>query len=109
MDQLSRRGFLGTSLGAIAGTLSSSPLGWTREMDDAPIEREHNRPDTLFLTWQRDPTTTMTVQWIGRVEGTEVPAISVARLGQSDWRSVVSRVRSFPTTNLNVVGRSLPA
>ena len=23
------------------------------------------KPDTLFLTWQRDPTTTMTIQWVG--------------------------------------------
>ena len=25
------------------------------------------QPATLFLTWQRDPTTTMTVQWVGTV------------------------------------------
>ena len=29
------------------------------------------QPDKLFLTWQRDPTTTMTVQWIGTVGETK--------------------------------------
>jgi acid phosphatase type 7 len=49
----------------------------------------------------------MTVQWLDRVEGKEAPAISVARLGQSDWRSVESRVRPFPMTNLSVVRTEL--
>jgi hypothetical protein len=31
-----------------------------RHRDDPPFQ-----PSTLFLTWQRDPTTTRTVQWVG--------------------------------------------
>ena len=31
-----------------------------RGLDDATFQ-----PTTLFLTWHRDPTTTMTVQWVG--------------------------------------------
>ena len=31
----------------------------------APGDASPFQPSTLFLTWQRDPTTTMTVQWVG--------------------------------------------
>src|SRR5207253_9423627 len=64
MFSSSRRAFLGASL---AGLTSARVLGadssdepLLKVRDDAPFQ-----PNTLFLTWQRDPTTTMTVQWIG--------------------------------------------
>lgn len=55
-----RRSFLEAAFtGAAALTLPAwNNLSWADENDAF-------RPDTLFLTWQHDPTTTMTVQWIG--------------------------------------------
>jgi hypothetical protein len=61
----SRRAFLGAS---VAGLASSQFVGHDRL--NAEVTRPE-KPDglspwnTLFLTWQRDPTTTMTIQWIG--------------------------------------------
>src|SRR5205823_1503683 len=63
MHAIDRRSFLGTSVRGLAAALAAGPtlLGRLAAAgDDA-----HSRPDTLFLTWQRDPTTTMTVQWVG--------------------------------------------
>jgi acid phosphatase type 7 len=102
VNQLNRRGLLRSALGGIAATFASPPMGWAQQPGAAPILGASTRPDTLFLTWQRDPTTTMTVQWIGREEGGEAPAISVARLGQDDWLSTPTRVRPFPMSNLIV-------
>ena len=58
----SRRAFLGTSLAGLACGLirADGIVDIIKTADDPPFH-----PDTLFLTWQRDPTTTMTVQWIG--------------------------------------------
>jgi acid phosphatase type 7 len=57
----SRREFLGASVAALAAgpaLLSAAPV--YRSTDATPFH-----PDTLFLTWHRDPTTTMVVQWVG--------------------------------------------
>lgn len=66
MHLLQRREFLGSALAGLAsGHLlgqEKPPEGVTKIVDEAAF-----RPSTLFLTWQRDPTTTMTVQWIGAV------------------------------------------
>src|SRR6516165_4855103 len=66
MFTASRRLFLGSSL---AGLASGRLIA-----DDVPAQPAPAAPDdpafqprTLFLTWQRDPTTTMTVQWVGTV------------------------------------------
>lgn len=50
---------------------------------------------SLFLTWQGDPTTTMTIDW-----HTEDPAsearLDYRRQGEDEWESVVSEAISFP-------------
>lgn len=63
MSVWSRRDFLAASLGVLA----APPLFAESEPADAtkPANGDRFAPDTLFLTWQRDPTTTMTIQWIG--------------------------------------------
>lgn len=65
--------------------------------DDAPF-----RPDTLFLTWQRDPTTTMTVQWIGAAGETTDTNIYYATLLQLHWKSQAATARPYPRTSLKV-------
>ncbi len=72
MSSLSRRGFLGASL---AGLASSPLLAADKAAEVLPKPAEAApakvaddaafQPSTLLLTWQRDPTTTMTVQWVG--------------------------------------------
>ena len=53
-----------------------------------PISRSTRKcstPTTLFLTWQRDPTTTMTIQWIGRAKEADEPVIRYANRGNEKW------------------------
>jgi hypothetical protein len=98
----SRRAFLGTSLAALS---SSRLLGQTRpnqatpaaEKDDAPFQ-----PNTLFLTWQRDPTTTMTVQWVGAVGETADPTVSYTVAKTNAWQKTPSITKPYPMTDLKV-------
>jgi hypothetical protein len=97
----SRRAFLGTSLAALAsgrllGADDPAPAG-RKASDDAPF-----RPDTLFLTWQRDPTTTMTVQWVGVTGETVDTTVSYAALPDGDWQARPTAVKPYPQTDLKV-------
>ena len=57
-----RRSFLGASLGAAA---TAAACYGRQPPPLPPPAHESFQPSTLFLTWRRDPTTTMTVQWVG--------------------------------------------
>jgi acid phosphatase type 7 len=105
----SRRLFLGTSL---AGLASGRLLGADDSADvkDNLTDDRPFHPDTLFLTWQRDPTTTMTVQWIGvRGETTDTTVyyaplrslFSLPFLG-GKGRAQAPTVRPYPRTDLKV-------
>ena len=73
MRQSSRRLFISSSF-ATLGT-GSFLLGQDEKMNSTPVPESFLRklvpeipsfqPSTLFLTWHKDPTTTMVVQWIG--------------------------------------------
>ncbi|HMF10760.1 MAG TPA: metallophosphoesterase family protein [Gemmataceae bacterium] len=96
----SRRAFLGASL---AGLASSSLFGQepqpavARATDDAAFQ-----PATLFLTWQRDPTTTMTVQWVGALGETADTTVTYAGMPGGCWRSERPTIKSYPMTDLKV-------
>ena len=78
MPLTSRRAFLRASLlGLASGRLLRADV--TGDGVE-PSEGTPFRPDTLFLTWQRDPTTTMTVQWIGTPGETSDTAVSYSPL-----------------------------
>jgi hypothetical protein len=139
MQSFGRRTFLGTSLGGLTALAAGSPLGAKDQEKDekakvegakpdkakedgvqgdkAPKDKEKKKspghPDTLFLTWQRDPTTTMTVQWIG--PPAETALVHFAPLGkgpvdqggefadtQEEWTSVATKQHAYPMTDLNV-------
>ena len=70
MTSFDRRRFLAASLGGFATAVSTGPILLGQDPQDKDKKRYDPRsepysPDTLFLTWHRDPTTTMTVQWLG--------------------------------------------
>ncbi len=77
MADLSRRIFLGTTLAELAAANLLAVNATTAAAETAPVKKvstpvvnqiaqeSPDKPSTLFLTWQRDPTTTMTVQWVG--------------------------------------------
>jgi hypothetical protein len=135
MFSANRRLFLGTSF--IAAGNGSVLLGQTADKNpkpksgkDAAFEAMQRRlgaelpgfqPRTLFLTWHRDPTTTMVVQWIGtrgetadttvfftddsRLTARKDPLASVdpqAKPVTVPWRSVVPRAKYFPRTDFLV-------
>jgi acid phosphatase type 7 len=66
----SRRTFFGSSLAGLAAGPLFAQVPATSARDEAPFQ-----PDTLFLNWQRDPTTTMTVQWVGTPGETADPTV----------------------------------
>lgn len=91
-----RRTFLG---GALAG-LATAPL-WGAERSSASRNAEVvTRPDTLFLTWRRDPTTTMTVQWVG-ADG-PVGLVEYRTQGSEIWRTQTCTKRRYAQTDLQV-------
>jgi len=122
MSAFTRRSFFGVSL---AGILSPSADAAPPERataipkvpDDSPFQ-----PSALFLTWQRDPTTSMTVQWVGAIGETPdtrvyyrplgpQPAALASIIGSprpfgaaalAKWNEEPSRIKPFPMTDLKV-------
>ena len=122
MSAITRRSFFGASLaGVLAPSADAAPsdlsAGVRKTPDDSPFQ-----PSTLFLTWQRDPTTTMTVQWVGAIGETPdtsvyyrpvgpEPAALASIVGSSrpfgaaapaKWSMEVSRTKPYPMTDLKV-------
>jgi hypothetical protein len=61
------------------------------------------QPSTLFLTWQRDPTTTMTVQWVGVRGETADTTIRYAAIRDLSWQSQATISKPFhPATDYKV-------
>src|SRR6516162_9839329 len=95
MSSLDRRRFLSATLaaGAAPGLLiAQPPQAKPKETKQppapnrfTPIEHPERGPDTLFLTWRSDPTTTCVVQWIGRSGGGAQPQVSYSPLGAEHW------------------------
>jgi len=106
MPAVNRRSFLGTAVPGLAAAFAATPPLLSRAGTDAP----GSRPDTLFLTWQRDPTTTMSVQWVGPAgEAPDIyaSAVPAAAYGTTPaetphWWAVHSKSHPFPLTDLRV-------
>lgn len=94
----SRRLFLGSSLAGLGAACCFGNESLLAKSSDDPAFR----PDTLFLTWQRDPTTTMTVQWVGAVGESTDTTVSYAALPGQGRQSKPAVVRPYPRTDLKV-------
>jgi hypothetical protein len=99
----SRRLFLGSAFGglasqALAAAPPANPFGpASKYVDEVPFQ-----PSMLFLTWQRDPTTTMTVQWVGvRGETADTTVYCAPSVGGS-VRKTAPEVRPYPRTDYKV-------
>lgn len=86
-----RRLFLKSSLGLAATSFASGRL---LAAEEKPFD-----PRTLFLTWQRDPTTTMTVQWVDKDEEPSERGVSYVAHGVEIWQTVIPTKRPYPRTN----------
>lgn len=116
MSDLSRRSFLGASLAGVAtaaifGTDQSPETQPTADAKKTaeikkPSDSPAFQPSTLFLTWQRDPTTTMTVQWIGvsgETPDTSVHFVKLAEEANAEaWQSQKTSAKPYPMTDLKV-------
>jgi hypothetical protein len=102
MFSLSRRRFLESSLLGLAPSLAFGAAGPPPRFPGKQGEDALFRPNTLFLTWQRDPTTTMTVQWIG-VRG-ETADTNVYYVGTTRalWQVKQATARTYPLTDFKV-------
>src|SRR5690242_20776326 len=100
-----RRQFIASSLGGLAAlSLGPSLLAQEKKAKAekkaaAPPQVSNDPLASLFLTWQQDPTTTMTIQWVG-AESAE--NIRVAAVDGADWRTAKTSVKPFPATELKV-------
>src|SRR5581483_11783298 len=105
----SRRAFLASSLVGLAGAklfAADTPAGKIVDADKA-VDGPTFQPNTLFLTWQRDPTTTMTVQWVGTAGETADTTVSFAPLkdvapaagGKKGWPGVAPAAKPYPMTD----------
>jgi len=111
MSFVDRRHFLASSLGGLAA-LSLSPALLAQEKKPeakkakekakaAPPAVSNDPLASLFLTWQRDPTTTMTIQWVGTEMAPET-AIQYAPLTAEEWKTAKAIRKPFPDTELKV-------
>lgn len=101
---LTRRSFLGASLaGLTAGRLfAQDKAALTGEAAAKAAEIAPFQPSTLFLTWQRDPTTTMTVQWVGAIGETADANISYSTIKNIRWRTQPTMPKPYPLSDMKV-------
>jgi hypothetical protein len=102
MSTFDRRLFLQSTSLALAGAAVPGAFGAdaieTAEIAQVPTYK----PRALFLTWQRDPTTTMTIQWVGEQPDGAPRAIYFAKEGTYAWKTQPSMVRSYPDSDLRI-------
>lgn len=101
-----RRDFLGASLAGLAAT-----SGWTRhargagegasDAATADSGKKSDSPETLFLTWQSDPTTTITVQWLNQNSNAQ-GKVYIARLDETEWKHYPTELRAYQKTDLKL-------
>ncbi len=82
--------------------LALSPVAAQDTTEPAPKPKPQTQtfritgPDqTLFLTWLKDPTTTITVQWVVP-GGALMPIIRITEADQEQWRLVMGYREPFP-------------
>lgn len=99
MSDFNRRRFL-QATSAFLGSACFAPA-FADEAQPAFAAAPTFDPVALFLTWQRDPTTTMTIQWVGNQEDANSHPVWYAKLGSMEWKQAApGLVRRFPMTDL---------
>ena len=105
MTSLNRRNFIGSSLGgftagfAFGSSLFASEVAATSDAVDQQVAGF--APDTLFLSWQQDPTTTMTVQWVCP-ESVSDFSIHFSTLESPIWQIAKTISKPYTNTDLKV-------
>ncbi len=111
--EIDRRGFLHGTLAGFAalsagGLLAAQDEALFETLDDKDRPRFNDgNPDTLFLTWQRDPTTTITATWVGEDLSEDQVEVRVAKAeaaapAEAEWRKVRAQRVPYPVSGLYV-------
>jgi len=109
MSSFDRRAFLGSSLaGLAAASLSPSLFAQEKKAKAKAAKKAASPPPvsndplaSLFLTWQQDPTTTMTIQWVG-AESAPHNSIQFAPLDGKEWQTAKAVTKPYPDPGLKV-------
>ncbi len=99
MNDLDRRRFLQSASLAVAGGYAQFAFGTTLSETPTFAQRPTFKPTALFLTWQRDPTTTMTIQWIGSETDAAQRPVWYAKKGSQHWRKQGYSPRRYPMSD----------
>jgi hypothetical protein len=99
MNGLDRRRFLQAASLAAAGGYARLAFGEAAANLPTFAARPTFKPTGLFLTWQRDPTTTMTVQWVGSEADAAQRPVWFAKKGTQDWQTQGYSNRRFPMSD----------
>ncbi len=103
MIDLRRRQLLKAASGLLVSSCAA-PL-WAADAAARPAfaDKPTFEPLALFLTWQRDPTTTMTVQWIGDEADAASRPVWYAKTGGLDWRQAApAAVKPYPKSDQKI-------
>jgi hypothetical protein len=99
VPDLTRRGFIQTASFLVGGAYAHSLLAAMPQPAPAFASNPSYQPTALFLTWQRDPTTTMTIQWVGDEKEAVARPIWYAKQGSNLWQQKTGNARRFPMTD----------
>lgn len=67
------------------------------------LEAQHGtEPVGLYLTWQHDPTTTMTIDWHTLPTDEAKKALVYKEVGTNNWRQVLSSQHAFPYSDRTI-------
>jgi hypothetical protein len=106
---LTRRSFLHASLAGCATLATGRLLAQDKADSASPVvqiasssEIPPFQPSTLFLTWQRDPTTTMTIQWVGTKGETADTSITYSPIKTVHWQTQPTTPKPYPMTDFKV-------
>jgi hypothetical protein len=98
MLDFNRRRFLQSTSLWLAGGYAQRLFGADGIPAPSFAEKPTFEPTALFLTWQRDPTTTMTVQWVGAEKDAAERPLYFSKVGSDAWRSQAHTSQPFPLT-----------
>jgi len=109
MSELTRRRLLQSSAGMFAASFVAGPHLLGQDPAKPPIDAEKPRaftepfnPDTLFLTYSGDPTTSICIQWIGSEWDTPIKDIWFDTIDGNEWTKAITTSKPFPMTDLKV-------
>ncbi|ADG66390.1 metallophosphoesterase [Planctopirus limnophila DSM 3776] len=114
MNVVDRRQFLGLTLSAAAFSAASNLLpfddryahGKVLGADGMPVSPQVEGPETMFLTWPGDPTSTICIQWVDQDHGNELE-IAYSPLESDNWQIAKVTTKPFPMTKDKVYRASI--